>query len=186
MSLYRAKKLDIGCFVNTMIIRDHTKRKVFEAHETERYALAFLSSPRRPETRQVFVDDMRETDRVGAVVLLYRQALRYIVRNTQLTPRERAEAHIQLAQMHAYMNPTQIRNRCTLGGKGRGVFRDFKMSRVGQMLSASARLLEGQCWSRKRVGYFVRSGVLTKCVWQYNFRMQALAGALPGVQKASW
>lgn len=43
MSLYRAKKLDIGCFVNTMIIRDHTKRKVFEAHETERYALAFLS-----------------------------------------------------------------------------------------------------------------------------------------------
>lgn len=46
MSLYRAKKLDIGCFVNTMIIRDHTKRKVFEAYETERYArsLAFTSS----------------------------------------------------------------------------------------------------------------------------------------------
>ncbi|CAN8100204.1 unnamed protein product [Discula destructiva] len=113
MNLYRAKKLDIGCFVNIGIIRDHTKRKVFEDHEAER------------------------------------QALRYIVRNTTLTPRERAEAHIQLAQMHCYTNPTQIRNRCILGGKGRGILRDFKMSR-------------------------------------YNFRMQALAGALPGVQKASW
>lgn len=61
---------------------------------------------------------------------LARQALRYIVRNTTLPPRARAEAHIQLAQMHCYTNPTQIRNRCILGGKGRGIFRDFKMSRV--------------------------------------------------------
>lgn len=36
MSLYRSKKLDIGCFVNTQIIRDHTKRKVFEEYEAER------------------------------------------------------------------------------------------------------------------------------------------------------
>lgn len=42
----------------------------------------------------------------------------------------RAEAQLQLTQMHCYTNPTQIRNRCLLGGKGRGVFRDFKMSRV--------------------------------------------------------
>ncbi|KAJ4386291.1 40S ribosomal protein mrp2, mitochondrial [Gnomoniopsis smithogilvyi] len=113
MNLYRAKKLDIGSFVNIKVIRDHTKRQVYEAYEAER------------------------------------QALRYIVRNTTLPARARAEAHIQLAQMHCYTNPTQIRNRCILGGKGRGIFRDFKMSR-------------------------------------YNFRMQALAGALPGVQKASW
>lgn len=32
--------------------------------------------------------------------------------------------------MHCYTNPTQIRNRCILGGKGRGIFSDFKMSRV--------------------------------------------------------
>ncbi|ROW10515.1 hypothetical protein VMCG_01971 [Cytospora schulzeri] len=113
MSMFRAKKLDLGCFVNIKVIRDHTKRKVFEQFEAER------------------------------------QALRYIIRNTTLAPRVRAEAQLQLTQMHCYTNPTQIRNRCLLGGKGRGIFRDFKMSR-------------------------------------YNFRLQALAGALPGVQKASW
>ena len=36
MSMFRAKKLDIGCFVNIKVIRDHTKRKVFAEHETER------------------------------------------------------------------------------------------------------------------------------------------------------
>lgn len=60
----------------------------------------------------------------------YRQALRYIIRNTTLPPRVRATAQLQLTQMHCYTNPTQIRNRCILGGKGRGIMRDFKLSRV--------------------------------------------------------
>ena len=37
MSMFRAKKLDLGCFVKARTIRDHTKRKVFEEFETERY-----------------------------------------------------------------------------------------------------------------------------------------------------
>lgn len=37
MAQFRPKKLDLGCFVNIMNIRDHTKRKVFEQHEPERY-----------------------------------------------------------------------------------------------------------------------------------------------------
>jgi hypothetical protein len=37
MSMFRSKKLDLGCFVNVKVIRDHTKRKVFAEHETERY-----------------------------------------------------------------------------------------------------------------------------------------------------
>ncbi|KAH6630487.1 hypothetical protein B0J18DRAFT_463340 [Chaetomium sp. MPI-SDFR-AT-0129] len=78
-----------------------------------------------------------------------RQALRYIIRNTTLPARTRAMAQLQLTQMHCYTRPTQIKNRCILGGKARGVFSDFKMTR-------------------------------------YNFRLQALAGNLPGVTKASW
>ncbi|PKS09528.1 hypothetical protein jhhlp_004145 [Lomentospora prolificans] len=93
MSMFRAKKLDLGCFVNTRIIRDHTKRKVFEQFEPER------------------------------------QALRYIIRNTTLPARVRAEAQLQLSTMHAYTRPSQIRNRCILGGKTRGILRDFKLSR---------------------------------------------------------
>ncbi|KAI0475886.1 glucocorticoid receptor-like (DNA-binding domain) [Xylariaceae sp. FL0804] len=113
MSMFRAKKLDIGCCVNIRSIRDHSKRKAFAAYEPER------------------------------------QALRYIIRNTTLPPRTRAEAQLQLAQMHPYTWPVQINGRCIMGGKSRGVMRDFKLSR-------------------------------------YNFRMQALAGNLPGVRKASW
>ncbi len=37
MSMFRAKKLDLGCYVNIRVIRDHTKRKVFEQVETQRY-----------------------------------------------------------------------------------------------------------------------------------------------------
>jgi hypothetical protein len=36
MSQFRAKKLDIGSFINIRNIRDHTKRKVFAEHEPER------------------------------------------------------------------------------------------------------------------------------------------------------
>jgi ribosomal protein S14 len=61
-----------------------------------------------------------------------RQALRYIIRNLSLPPRTRAQAQLQLADMHAYTRSTQIRNRCIEGGKGRGILRDFKMSRVGR------------------------------------------------------
>ncbi|KAM0718112.1 hypothetical protein Q7P37_006444 [Cladosporium fusiforme] len=113
MAQFRPKKLDLGCFVNIMNIRDHTKRKVFEQHEPER------------------------------------QALRYVIRNTSLPQRTRAQAQLQLSQMHCYTRPTQIKNRCIMGAKGRGVLRDFRMAR-------------------------------------FQFRLNALAGNIPGVKKASW
>lgn len=36
MSMFRSKKIDLGCFLNIKVIRDHTKRKVFEANEPQR------------------------------------------------------------------------------------------------------------------------------------------------------
>ncbi|KAH7269156.1 uncharacterized protein BKA55DRAFT_531821 [Fusarium redolens] len=119
MSMFRAKKLDLGCFVNVRTLRDHTKRKVFEAHETERLTRGQQTS----------------------------SPIHYPQHNPP--PRVRAEAQLQLTQMHCYTRPTQIRNRCIMGGQGRGVLSDFKMTR-------------------------------------YNFRMEAMAGNLPGVKRASW
>ncbi|KAK5131274.1 hypothetical protein LTR08_001179 [Meristemomyces frigidus] len=107
MAHFRAKKLDLGCFTNIKIIRDHTKRKVFEENEPER------------------------------------QALRYVIRNTSLPQRTRAQAQLQLTQMHCYTRPTQIRNRCIMGGKGRGVFRDFRMARYCFRMAALAGKLPG-------------------------------------------
>lgn len=59
-----------------------------------------------------------------------RQALRYIIRNVTLSSRMRAQAQLQLSQMHCYTRSTQIKNRCIEGGKGRGVLSDFRMARV--------------------------------------------------------
>jgi small subunit ribosomal protein S14 len=39
---FRAKRLDIGGFINKWVIRDHTKRKVYEEYEPERQALRYI------------------------------------------------------------------------------------------------------------------------------------------------
>jgi len=55
MSPFRAKKLDLGGFLNTNILRDHTKRKVFEQFEPQRQALRYIirntSLPQRIRTQ---------------------------------------------------------------------------------------------------------------------------------------
>lgn len=98
-----------------------------------------------------------------------RQALRYIIRNTTLPQRARAQAQLQLSQMHCYTRFTQINNRCIEGGKCRGVLKDFRMARVCAFFFGSiASWSENWTWA------------------QYPFRINALAGNLPGVKKASW
>ena len=37
MAQFRLKKLDLGCHVNVRTLRDHTKRRIFERYEPERY-----------------------------------------------------------------------------------------------------------------------------------------------------
>ncbi|KAK1147411.1 40S ribosomal protein mrp2, mitochondrial [Aspergillus melleus] len=110
MSFFRSKKLDLGGFVNIRAIRDHTKRKAFEQYEPERYDLPCTELERKD-------------------VVAWLQALRYIIRNTSLPQRTRAQAQLQLTQMHAYTRPTQIKNRCVAGGIARGIIRDFRIAR---------------------------------------------------------
>lgn len=44
MAQFRPKKLDLGCFVNIKVIRDHAKRQVFAENEAERYAPTFSAA----------------------------------------------------------------------------------------------------------------------------------------------
>ncbi|KAF2488853.1 glucocorticoid receptor-like (DNA-binding domain) [Lophium mytilinum] len=107
MSQFRAKRLDIGCFVNVRNLRDHNKRKVFAQFEPER------------------------------------QALRYIIHNTTLPQRVCAQAQLQLSQMHCYTRFTQVKNRCIMGGKGRGIMSDFRMGRFQFRLNALSGNIPG-------------------------------------------
>jgi hypothetical protein len=45
MSMFRAKKFDLGCFAKIKTIRDHTKRKVYEEFEPQRCVDCFVSRP---------------------------------------------------------------------------------------------------------------------------------------------
>jgi small subunit ribosomal protein S14 len=152
MSQFRAKTLDIGSYVNKLVIRDHTKRKVFREYETERFVLTTLAC-------KLHVTNSTDPRR---------QALRYTIRNTSFPPRMRAQAQLLLSQMHCYTRPTQIKNRCIMGGKGRGVLSDFRMARVSIFTN-------GECLLRE-----------TNSFTQFQFRMNAMAGNIPGVKKASW
>ena len=78
----------------------------------------------------------------------FRQALRYIIRNTSLPQRVRATAQLKLSQMHCYTRRTQIQNRCIAGDIARGVFRKFKIGRVS--ISFLHLVAEPPpCWCRR-------------------------------------
>ncbi|EPS36746.1 hypothetical protein H072_9629 [Dactylellina haptotyla CBS 200.50] len=72
-----------------------------------------------------------------------RKALRYIIRSNQFTPRQKTEAQLQLTQLPVSSQPTKIKNRCTVGGRGRSILREFKMGRFPFRLAALAGELPG-------------------------------------------
>ena len=141
MAQFRSKRLDLCGFLNVRILRDHTKRyatllprsttgtddtqgkssKSMRPKGTEFSSLAHFMH------RAILLNSWKPT----LSLLISRQALRYIIRNTTLPGRTRAQAQLQLSQMHCYTRPTQIKNRCIEGGKGRGVLgKHFRMARV--------------------------------------------------------
>jgi ribosomal protein S14 len=109
------------------------------------------------------LDGVYVTSALQILILCPRQALRYIIRNLSLPPRVRAAAQLQLAQMHCYTRPTQIRNRCIEGGKGRGILRDFRMSRVcfGHQIYPCASLVKIVVGLRFHKNRFIRWALLT-------------------------
>src|SRR5258706_11290877 len=62
---------------------------------------------------------------------LLRRSYLYVARNTQLPPHVRNQAQLQLAKFDHKTQPTRIKNRCTMTGRGRGVIGKFGLCRVG-------------------------------------------------------
>jgi len=73
----------------------------------------------------------REAKR-AALVAKYaakREALFAVINNVKLTEEERAEARVKLQQLPRNSSPSRQRNRCSLTGRPRGVFRKFGLCR---------------------------------------------------------
>ena len=74
---------------------------------------------------------------------LDRLVLKERLYNCQLPREERLKAQIALSQFPRDSSKVRVRNRCVITGRGRGVERLFKMSRLALRDFASNGLLSG-------------------------------------------
>ncbi len=59
-----------------------------------------------------------------------REALKAKIKDTSLPPEERFEAMMKLAKLPRNSAAVRLHLRCELTGRGRGVYRKFKLSRI--------------------------------------------------------
>jgi small subunit ribosomal protein S14 len=72
-----------------------------------------------------------------------RAKLKAMAVDDKLTPGERFEARLKLADLPRNSSPTRFRNRCELTGRPRAVYRKFKLSRIALRQLASLGALPG-------------------------------------------
>jgi len=76
-----------------------------------------------------------------------RAKLKAMAVDDKLTPEDRFEARIKLAELPRNSSPTRIRNRCALTGRPRGNYRKFRLSRIKLRELASTGQIPGMCKS---------------------------------------
>ncbi|MFQ5763973.1 MAG: 30S ribosomal protein S14 [Rhodospirillales bacterium] len=72
-----------------------------------------------------------------------RAALKEQARDQSLSPEERFNARIKLAQLPRNSSPVRQRQRCLVSGRPRGNYRKFKLSRVALRELASSGQIPG-------------------------------------------
>src|SRR6201996_6622194 len=72
-----------------------------------------------------------------------RAKLKAMAVDDKLTPEDRFEARIKLAELPRNSSPTRIRNRCELTGRPRSVYRKNKLSRIALRELGSKGLVPG-------------------------------------------
>ncbi len=67
--------------------------------------------------------------RMAASLSGKRAKLKAVIKNAALSPEERFQAVLKLAELPRNSSKVRIRNRCALTGRSRGTFRKFNLSR---------------------------------------------------------
>lgn len=111
---------------------------------------------------------------------LMRRAFKYIARNTTLPQKVRHQAQLQLNQFPLKTRPAAVSNRCIETGRGRGIMSEFGLCRV-RCYCDLYRLV----YATNSVRFFPLRFSLRFSL-QYQFRLKAMKGGLPGVEKATW
>ena len=72
-----------------------------------------------------------------------RTRLKALARDREAAPEERFEAQLKLSELPRNSSATRVRNRCSLTGRPRGVYRKFKLSRIAVRELASSGQIPG-------------------------------------------
>ena len=132
-TLSLSKALTLGCHINVRVLRDHAKREAFAAAEQTRQALRYVGLPPPPQLNH---------PTSSPPLTRAWEKNRYIAQNTQLPLLQRTKAQVELALMNPNARRMKIKNRCIATGRGRGVFRNFRICRVSALLGGEG-FLEG-------------------------------------------
>jgi small subunit ribosomal protein S14 len=72
-----------------------------------------------------------------------RAKLKAIIQDRNVSPEERFQAALQLAELPRNSSKTRVRNRCALSGRPRGYYRKLNLSRIALRDLASRGELPG-------------------------------------------
>jgi len=72
-----------------------------------------------------------------------RARLKAVSRDNSLSPEERFNAQLKLAELPRNSSPVRVRLRCELSGRGRGNYRKFRLSRIALRDLASTGQIPG-------------------------------------------
>lgn len=74
---------------------------------------------------------------------LKRLQYKYIINNQETNKQDRFYAQLKLSKLPRNSSKTRIKNRCTLTGRAKAVYRQFKISRLALRELASFGMLPG-------------------------------------------
>jgi small subunit ribosomal protein S14 len=89
------------------------------------------------------VNKNKRREKLATQFAAKRARLKAMAVDDKLTPEDRFEARIKLAELPRNSSPTRIRNRCEITGRPRAVYRKFKLSRLALRQLASLGALPG-------------------------------------------
>ncbi|NQU59982.1 MAG: 30S ribosomal protein S14 [Rhodospirillales bacterium] len=89
------------------------------------------------------IERNKKRERLAKKYAAKRAALKVLTKDENLSPEDRFNAHIKLAQLPRNSAPVRQRLRCELSGRSRGNYRKFKLSRIALRELASAGQIPG-------------------------------------------
>jgi small subunit ribosomal protein S14 len=89
------------------------------------------------------VEKNKRREKMAKQYAAKRAKLKEMAVDDRLSPEDRFGARLKLAKLPRNSSPTRIRNRCSLTGRPRAVYRKFKLSRLALRQLASLGALPG-------------------------------------------